>query len=533
MSVKQILSPCLFIVLIVFLVPFFVYAQSSSNSFSVAQQIGSDSIAPTTPGPVTATPVTFSQIDVSWGASTDDQSLSGYLLFRDGVHVATTSLLSYSDTGLTASTTYTYTVQAYDWFLNISSTSAPVATTTPVAPSPPVVTPTENTSANTGTRVDPKLASFEITTTQTTADISWTTNIYVQFFLRWGKGSAYDLGFVQSGSFKKEHQTLIDGLEPGTTYDYELIGYTQQGKEYLLSKSSFTTEASPDLEAPANVSNLQASVEGDSVRLTWINPEDLDFTKVRIVRNYNFYPGDPSNGYIAYEGSAEMFFDSGVLRSYDGQYYSIFTYDENGNISSGAVVVARKLSESDSSGAVDEQNGGNVDTRSSTTIINTIEIDFSQVEVYQHEIQVFPVDGVATVSTNAPVKVKIPYELLPEHLKTILVTFNAGSKQAVSYMLRINKNKTAYEAVVPSLGTEGLYQLQFSIYDFQTQLLTTFSGRLFAEAKDDNGSTGLFFGTVNTLRMIPILSGVAFLFMLLFFFLLFLRRRDDEDKYTV
>jgi hypothetical protein len=40
--------------------------------------------------------------------------VAGYRVFRNGTAIATTATTSYSNTGLTASTTYTYTVSAYD-----------------------------------------------------------------------------------------------------------------------------------------------------------------------------------------------------------------------------------------------------------------------------------------------------------------------------------------------------------------------------------------------------------------------------------
>lgn len=503
-------------------------AFAASDSIVISQLVGGDTNPPTVPTSVTATPVTQSQIDIAWQSSTDDQSLSGYRLFRDAVQIATTSLTTYSDTGLVASTTYTYTVQAYDWFFNISSSSAPVSTTTP---SVPVLEDVSESSPSTGAKLSPRLVNLTVNVSETSVNFSWVTNMYTRFALRWGRVSAYNLGVIQSDVFTKTHSTLIRDLEPSTKYEYLLFAYNQEGKEFLLSKSSFTTAGSPDTDPPSNVSGLRAKIEGESVFLTWNNPQDSDFSKVRVVRNSNFYPGDPVNGFVIYEGDAETLLDKDVFSGYGEQYYSVFTYDTKGNVSSGAVIMVRKKNDSLTQSDGNQEGNESYDTNSTTTEVSTLNITFSQVEVYQHGAQVFPSEGVLTVSANAPTRVKIPYELLPEHLKTVLLTFNTDAEQPVSYLLRVNKDKTAYEAILPPFGVGGLYNLQFSIYDFQTELLTTFKGRFIVEGEDVYGS--LFLDTADMLRLNAAVSVGAFLLMILFFYFRFLRRKAVEDKYTV
>ena len=91
----------------------------------------SDTTAPTAPTGFTATAISSSQIDLSWTASTDNVGVTGYKIYRGGTLWYTTSNLSYSDTGLTSNTSYSYYVQAYDAAGNISSPTASVSATTP------------------------------------------------------------------------------------------------------------------------------------------------------------------------------------------------------------------------------------------------------------------------------------------------------------------------------------------------------------------------------------------------------------------
>lgn len=96
-----------------------------------------DGLAPTAPSSLTATAVSTSQINLSWTASTDAVGVTGYKIYRCAglacvptVQIATSVTNSHSNTGLTASTAYTYTVSAYDAAGNNSAQSASVSATT-------------------------------------------------------------------------------------------------------------------------------------------------------------------------------------------------------------------------------------------------------------------------------------------------------------------------------------------------------------------------------------------------------------------
>ena len=124
-----------------------VVTHASTNTFTVQTSLGTDTTPPSVPTGLIATPIATSQINLVWASSTDDFTLSGYQVWRDAVQIATTSAPNYSDTGLIASTTYTYYVTAFDSFLNISASSTLVATTTLSSTTPPSTT---NNGSKTG-----------------------------------------------------------------------------------------------------------------------------------------------------------------------------------------------------------------------------------------------------------------------------------------------------------------------------------------------------------------------------------------------
>jgi predicted phage tail protein len=100
-----------------------------------------DTQAPTTPTGLTANAVTSSQINLSWTASTDNVGVTGYEIDRcqgsgctNYAQVGTSSTASFSNTGLSASTTYRYRVRAVDAAANESGNSSSATATTPAPP---------------------------------------------------------------------------------------------------------------------------------------------------------------------------------------------------------------------------------------------------------------------------------------------------------------------------------------------------------------------------------------------------------------
>ena len=88
--------------------------------------------APTTPSGLTANATSSSRINLSWSPSTDNVAVSGYRVYRNGVFVVAlnSSNTTYQDSGLAASTSYTYVVDAVDAAGNASGISNSANATT-------------------------------------------------------------------------------------------------------------------------------------------------------------------------------------------------------------------------------------------------------------------------------------------------------------------------------------------------------------------------------------------------------------------
>ncbi|WP_229834054.1 glycoside hydrolase family 18 chitinase [Streptomyces xantholiticus] len=69
---------------------------------------------PSAPGTPTASGITDTSVRLSWNAATDDKGIKNYDVLRDGAKVATVTGTTYTNTGLTSGTDYSYTIQARD-----------------------------------------------------------------------------------------------------------------------------------------------------------------------------------------------------------------------------------------------------------------------------------------------------------------------------------------------------------------------------------------------------------------------------------
>ncbi|MFP5392693.1 MAG: carbohydrate binding domain-containing protein, partial [Gammaproteobacteria bacterium] len=103
-----------------------------SGAVSTTNPCVPDTTPPSIPTGVTATATDATTVKVSWTASIDNVAVTGYSILRDGAQVGTVaSATTYTDTAAAPSTTYSYTVKAFDAVPNVSNASAPASVTTP------------------------------------------------------------------------------------------------------------------------------------------------------------------------------------------------------------------------------------------------------------------------------------------------------------------------------------------------------------------------------------------------------------------
>ncbi|WSQ13817.1 cellulase family glycosylhydrolase [Streptomyces sp. NBC_01231] len=113
-------------------------AQTSKEATVFGGGNPGDTQAPTTPGTPASSAVTATSAALTWGAATDNVSVTGYDVVRvsgtSETKVASSTANSVTVTGLTAGTSYTFAVYARDAAGNRSARSATVNVTTGSAP---------------------------------------------------------------------------------------------------------------------------------------------------------------------------------------------------------------------------------------------------------------------------------------------------------------------------------------------------------------------------------------------------------------
>ena len=200
---------------------------------------------PSAPTGLTVTGTTSSTASLSWSASSN--SPTGYKILRNGTQVGSSTGTSYTDTGLTASTGYSYTVEAYNTAGTSAASSAVTATT-----AAPGVAPNAPTGLTVGT------------TTTTTVPLSWTAAttsgsypVAGYYVLRNGSqvGSTTGTSYTDTG------------LSPATAYSYTVEAYDTDGDLSAASTAVTGTTAAGYTETVNVTVPVNTAATGDGVYL--------------------------------------------------------------------------------------------------------------------------------------------------------------------------------------------------------------------------------------------------------------------------
>jgi fibronectin type 3 domain-containing protein len=215
---------------------YYVVAFTQNSVASAASNtVSATPVAPplSTPTGLAATPGN-AQVALSWTAVSGATS---YRVFRGATQVATPTTPSYTDTGLTNGTAYTYTVVAVGPS-SVSPASSPV-TATPVAPAPSTPTGLAGTPGNAG------------------ATLTWTAVPGATSYKVFRNGT--QVAAPTTPTFTDS------GLTNGVTYSY-YVKATSTGGDSAASSTVQVTPAAPPLATPTG---LAASPGDAQVTLSW------------------------------------------------------------------------------------------------------------------------------------------------------------------------------------------------------------------------------------------------------------------------
>ncbi|MDX6516456.1 MAG: hypothetical protein QOH73_2122 [Gaiellaceae bacterium] len=325
---------------------------------------GGDTTPPSAPTGLSSPSHTSSSVSLSWTAATDNVGVTGYQVLRNGAQVGTSTSTSYTDSGLAASTSYSYTVRATDAAGNVSAASSALGVTTSAGTStnvalnkPATASSTENSTfpasnavdGNASTRwssafSDPQWLRVDLGQTyaisrvtltweaaygrayqiQTSPDgTSWTT-IYSTTT---GDGGTDDLAISGTGRYIRMY-----GTTRGTAYGYSLYELVVNG----------TPQTGGDTTPPSAPSSLTSpSHTSSSVALSWgASTDNVGVTGYRVYRNGG-QVGTPSG---------TSYTDSGLAAS-TTYSYTVRAVDAAGNLSAASNTLSVTTSASSGGGS--------------------------------------------------------------------------------------------------------------------------------------------------------------------------------------
>ncbi|HYR88021.1 MAG TPA: fibronectin type III domain-containing protein [Terriglobia bacterium] len=344
-------------------------AGNLSGYSNTATATTTDTVAPSAPSNVTATAAGGTQINLSWTASTDNVGVTGYLLERclgasctSFAQIASPTTTTYSDTGLTSGTSYSYRVRATDGAGNLSGYSNTASATTADTVSPSAPSSLTATAAG-GTQIN----------------LSWaasTDNVGV---------TGYQLERCQGVSCTAFAQivsptavTYSDtGLTAGASYSYRVRATDAAGNLSGYSNVASATTPAPDISAPTAPSNLAATTAGGTqINLTWTaSTDNVGVIGYRVERCL----GSGCSSFTQIATPAGVSYSDTGLTAGSSYSYRVRATDAAGNLSaysnvasattaaSNGLVAAYSFNEGTGTTVADSSGNGNAGTISNAT----------------------------------------------------------------------------------------------------------------------------------------------------------------------
>lgn len=212
-----------------------IFFDISNVNFTITAG-SSDTTAPTAPTNLTASGTASSSTNLTWTASTDNVAVTGYDVYRDATLIASVATTSYTATGLSPATTYSFTVRAKDAAGNVSAVSNTASVTTTSAG----ITYCASTSSNTNDERIQRVAIGSINNPSTgTAGYEDFTSISTMV----NKGSAYTITITPQwtgSTYSEGYAVFIDYNQDGDFTDSGETVWTQSATSATPVSGSFT-----------------------------------------------------------------------------------------------------------------------------------------------------------------------------------------------------------------------------------------------------------------------------------------------------
>lgn len=202
-----------------------------------------DTTAPSAPTNLSASGTTSVATTLSWTASTDNVAVTGYDVYSGSSLLGNTASTSASITGLTASTTYSFSVKAKDATGNASASSNVLSVTTGTTTTPPVSYCVSKGNSTSDEKIGKVVfGTISNTTTGTAGYENFTTQI-----ANVNKGTAYTITITPkwtSTSYNEGYAVFIDYNGDGDFADSGETAFTKTASKTNPVSGSITIPAS-------------------------------------------------------------------------------------------------------------------------------------------------------------------------------------------------------------------------------------------------------------------------------------------------
>ncbi|MFD1601999.1 M4 family metallopeptidase [Flavobacterium artemisiae] len=198
-----------------------------------------DTTAPSAPTALAASGTTGTTTNLTWTASTDNVAVTGYDIYQGTVLKGSSTTTSYNVTGLTALTTYSFTVKAKDAAGNVSAASNAVSVTTTA------VTVSYCTSQGNST-ADERISKVVFGTINNTSTGTTGYENYTSLSTNAARGSAYTITITPvwtSTTYNEGYAVFIDYNQDGD--------FADSGETVWTKTASKTTPVTGTITIPA------------------------------------------------------------------------------------------------------------------------------------------------------------------------------------------------------------------------------------------------------------------------------------------
>ncbi|MFC1521355.1 fibronectin type III domain-containing protein [Elusimicrobiota bacterium] len=270
----------------------------------------SDTTAPSIPQGLASSSITLTTIRLVWSLSPESDT-AGYTLYRDDTKIITISSSTYLDTGLVSSTTYAYSIEAFDWTGNVSAKSTDTLVTTLYLPGTPS-----------------SLSAVAASSAQ--INLNWLDNSSNEDGFKLERKTGAGGTYAQITALASDTTSYPDaGLSASTQYYYRVRSYNEGGNSPYSNEDDAATQAAPTIPtAPSSL--FAAAVSSAQIDITWTdNADDEDGFKVE----RSTISGSDFTEIASIAGANTTTYSSIGLSGFTTYYYRVRAYNSAGNSS--------------------------------------------------------------------------------------------------------------------------------------------------------------------------------------------------------